>query len=81
MNDQCCENCRFWIASNDEIHGCVIGMCRKNPPVAYPPEITSRGQLHRMFPKSFSTDWCGEWHAKEGATSPAASAECRSDRP
>ena len=57
MEERNCGSCRFWIP---RIRKSILGECHGGPPTARP------GQNRKaVWPKTESTDWCGQFEAKQ----------------
>lgn len=57
MNDEWCENCRFWLRLDPEkFPDKEGGLCRFNPPVPSPDGLLS------MTPLTAPEHWCGKWN-------------------
>lgn len=62
MNDQLCENCRFFLCSDDAAGD---GWCRRHPPSIIN-RVLFGGKLiepdgYSTFPITYAEDWCGEY--------------------
>ena len=55
MNNQTCENCKYWVQDVSPFE--ERGWCKR-----YPPTVTSHQD---SFPVIIKTEWCGEWKALE----------------
>lgn len=68
MKDQRCENCRFWCKWDDG-----VGWCKRYAPVMiaaqFPDDMFAGSPYQGVHPETEESDWCGEWQAKQDATS------------
>ncbi len=61
MNNERCENCRFWL-SNGSVHA-SYGLCRRNSPRAEETHY-SDGYYKVNWPKTQPIEWCGQWEKR-----------------
>jgi|KBSSwiStaDraftv2_1062776.scaffolds.fasta_scaffold898117_2 hypothetical protein len=56
MQDDRCENCRYWLEGRDRNGG---GKCRRRAPqvIAH----TQGPAIQSVFPITAGSDWCGDW--------------------
>ena len=62
---ECCDTCRFWWKNAIEIGlaGDITAPCRRSPPqiVNHVVPVLDAKPDARVFPQTFSDDWCGEY--------------------
>lgn len=61
MNDERCENCRFyWNGIQEEIDdGDYMQQCRRHAPTKF--EIDEEGWRCAEWPQVGTDEWCGDW--------------------
>lgn len=61
-----CAGCRYWHTQHYDVAFRTVAECRRGPPAYGEHIVDSHHFPWRIFPVTASSDWCGEFAAREG---------------